>query len=57
MQMVRFGFNDGCNTFKTYVFPLQIEETMSADKFLSDNHHHGMCDSMDSEMDRGETVA
>ena len=37
-------------------FSLQAEETMMDDEILLDNCHHGMRDSMNSEMDRSEII-
>ena len=37
-------------------FSLQVEETTIDDEILLDNCHHGMCDSMNGEMDRSETI-
>ena len=54
--MVRIVFNDEWNTFKMYIFSLQVEETITDNEILLDNGHHGTCDSMNSEMDRSETI-
>ena len=37
-------------------YSLQVEETTMDDEILLDNHHHGTCDSMNSEMDRSGTI-
>ena len=37
-------------------FSLQVEETTTDDEILLDNCHRGMCDSMNGEMDRSETI-
>ena len=37
-------------------FSLQVQETMTDDEILLENHHHRTCDSMNSEMDRSETI-
>ena len=52
--MVCFEFDNGY-TFKAHAFSLQGEET-SDDEILTDNHHHGMCDCMDCEMDMSEIM-
>ena len=43
-------------TSRRVSFSLQVEEATMNDKILLDNHHHGMCDSLNSEMDRSETI-
>ena len=44
MQMVRFGFNDGCTVTpsRCMSFALQAEETTTDDKILIDDRQHGM---------------
>ena len=37
-------------------FSRQVEVTMTDDEILLDNCHHGMCGSMNGEMDRSETI-
>ena len=37
-------------------FSLQVKETTTDDEILLDNRHHGTCGSINSEMDRSETI-